>query len=68
MLKPMTWLAKVLYWPLTPLVRCKIVPEPVVENLALDPKQPVFYISRTASSSDLATLARVCQKLGLPDP
>lgn len=68
MLKPMTWLAKLLYWPLKPLVRCKIVPEPVAENLALDPKQPVFYITRTASSSDLATLARICHKLGLPDP
>ncbi|WP_337879993.1 glycerol-3-phosphate 1-O-acyltransferase PlsB [Rheinheimera sp.] len=68
MLRPVRWLAKLLYWPLKPLVRCKIVPDAVQENLELNPNKPVFYITRTESASDLATLVRICRKLGLPDP
>lgn len=68
MLRHVRWLAKLVYWPLKPLVRCKIIPDAVQESLELNPSQPVFYILRTESASDLATLKRVCQKIGLPDP
>ena len=65
MLKPMTWLAKLLYWPLKPLVQCKIVAAP---QQVANANQPLFYITKVSSASDLATLMRVCRQLGLPAP
>ncbi len=57
-------LARMLYWPLTPLVKSKIVTAPT----ALDADKPLFYITKVASASDLATLMRICRQLGLPAP
>ena len=59
------FLARLLYWPLKPLVQCKIVAAP---QQAADADQPLFYITKVSSASDLATLMRVCRQLGLPAP
>ncbi len=62
------WFASVLQWPLRPLVKYKIIPAQPVSSLELNLNKPLFYISRVASASDLATLKRACLQLGLPDP
>lgn len=62
------WFASVLQWPLRPLVKYKIIPAQPVSSLELNLNKPLFYISRVASASDLATLKRACLQQGLPDP
>ncbi|MCT6700998.1 glycerol-3-phosphate 1-O-acyltransferase PlsB [Rheinheimera sp. 4Y26] len=62
------WFASVLQWPLRPLVKYKIIPAQPASSLELNLNKPLFYISRVASASDLATLKRACLQLGLPDP
>lgn len=59
------FLARLLYWPIKPLVQCKIVASP---QQAVSADRPLFYITKVASASDLATLMRVCRQLGLPAP
>lgn len=68
MFSRLKWLASLLQWPLKPLVKYKIIPAQPVSALELDLSKPLFYISRVASASDLATLKRACSQLGLPDP
>lgn len=63
----LTFLARMLYWPLKPLVQCKIVAAPQSQS-ALGADKPLFYITKVSSASDLATLMRVCRQLGLPAP
>lgn len=58
-------LARLLYWPLKPLVQCKIVAANTETGTS---DQPLFYITKVSSASDLATLMRVCRQLGLPAP
>lgn len=52
--------------PLRLLVRCKIVNDIQQENNKLN--QPIFYIIRHQSASDLLTLQSACKKQNLPDP
>ncbi|WP_286264178.1 glycerol-3-phosphate 1-O-acyltransferase PlsB [Thalassotalea atypica] len=54
--------------PVKVLVRCKIVPDDSIKSGTLSSKQPVFYVVRHQSASDLLTLKKACKKLGLPDP
>lgn len=61
------FLARTLYWPLKPLVQYKIVAAPEPQHTPSVDK-PLFYITKTASASDLATLKRVCNDLRLPAP
>lgn len=68
MFKRLKWFASLLQWPLWPLVKYKVVPLQPAESLELQTTQPLFYITRLASASDLATLRRVCRELELPDP
>ncbi|WP_372762679.1 glycerol-3-phosphate 1-O-acyltransferase PlsB [Pseudoalteromonas sp.] len=49
-------------------VRTKVLPEKPVEQYQLNPEQPTFYIARLNSRFDLAALARVCKRHGLPSP
>jgi len=60
--------AKCLKWPLKALVKYKVVPSSPTEALALPTEKPLFYITKIASASDLATLRRVCAQAQLPDP
>ena len=49
-------------------VKSKVLPEKPLEQFELNPKNPTFYIVRLNSRFDLAALARVCKRNGLPDP
>ena len=68
MFSRLKWLASLLQWFLWPLVKYKIIPSQPVSSLDLQPDLPLFYITRLASATDLATLKRVCHELNLPDP
>lgn len=50
------------------LVKSKVLPENPIEQYSLDPSSPTFYIVKLNARSDLAALARVCKKHGLPNP
>lgn len=50
------------------LVKSKVLPENPIEQYGLDPASPTFYIVKLNARSDLAALARVCKKHGLPNP
>ncbi|NMP33076.1 glycerol-3-phosphate 1-O-acyltransferase PlsB [Thalassotalea sp. M1531] len=54
--------------PIKLLVRCKIVPDNLAEIEGADAKQPIFYIVRHQSASDLLSLQKACKALDLPDP
>ena len=60
-------LAALLSWPLRLLVRCHVITVPK-EQLADTENNPLFYITKVASASDLATLRKVCLQQNLPDP
>ena len=55
-----------LKFPLTLLVRCKIINDS--QNITEQPSQPIFYIVRHQSASDLLALQSACKKQKLPDP
>ncbi|HCM46453.1 MAG TPA: glycerol-3-phosphate 1-O-acyltransferase, partial [Colwellia sp.] len=55
-----------LKFPLKLLVRCKIITDS--QNITEQPSQPIFYIVRHQSVSDLLALQHACKKQNLPDP
>jgi glycerol-3-phosphate O-acyltransferase len=55
-----------LKFPLKLLVRCKIIADS--QSITEQPSQPIFYIVRHQSASDLLTLQSACKKQNLPDP
>ncbi|OAN16959.1 glycerol-3-phosphate 1-O-acyltransferase [Photobacterium jeanii] len=54
--------------PLSLLVKTHSIPSNPVEDLALDLARPIIYILPFRSTTDLVTLRRSTQELGLPDP
>ena len=54
--------------PITLLVRCKIVADNIINSGQLTPEQPVFYVLRHQSASDVLSLRTACKKANLPDP
>jgi glycerol-3-phosphate O-acyltransferase len=66
----MSILSSVLYFllklPLRLLVRCKIVND--IQSTSEQQKQPVFYVIRHQSASDLLALQYACKQQNLPDP
>ena len=54
--------------PITLLVRCKIVADKIINSGQLKPEQPVFYVLRHQSASDVLSLRKACKKANLPDP
>jgi glycerol-3-phosphate O-acyltransferase len=68
MFSRLKWFASILQWLLWPFVKYKIIPSQPVSSLELQANKPLFYITRVASASDLATLKRACLEQGLPDP
>lgn len=68
MLSSLSLFTKLLKWPLRLLVKFKIVPDDPLAQLDISRQRPLLYVCHTESASDLATLQRVCQQLGLPDP
>lgn len=54
--------------PLSVLMKTKIVPDRVVDELAIDPQKPIFYVIKTNSFSDKFAIAQACKKLSMPSP
>ncbi|MAG77508.1 MAG: glycerol-3-phosphate 1-O-acyltransferase [Colwelliaceae bacterium] len=54
--------------PIKLLVRCKIIPDRLNDVDVKNAKQPIFYIVRHQSASDLLSLQKACKSMGLPDP
>ncbi|WP_448212523.1 glycerol-3-phosphate 1-O-acyltransferase PlsB [Colwellia sp. MEBiC06753] len=59
---------RLLSLPIKLLVRCKIVPDSLPEIDATNAHQPIFYIVRHQSASDLLSLQKACKIMNLPDP
>lgn len=57
-----------LKYPVNLLVNCKIIPDKLEESIATAPKQPIFYVLRHQSASDLLALQAACKQMNLPDP
>ena len=53
--------------PITLLVRCKVADKIIPAN-KLKAEQPVFYVLRHQSASDVLSLRTACKKAHLPDP
>lgn len=54
--------------PLKLLVRCKVIPDNLEEAESIDHEQPIFYVVRYQSGSDVIALQSACKKLNLPNP
>jgi glycerol-3-phosphate O-acyltransferase len=54
--------------PLKLLVRCKVIPDSFEETNAINHEQPIFYVVRYQSGSDVYALKAACKKLNLPNP
>ena len=59
---------QILKYPVKLLVRCKIVPDDLVTTGNIKAEQPVFYVIKHQSASDILALQSACQQLKLPDP
>jgi glycerol-3-phosphate O-acyltransferase len=57
-----------LRFPVMLLVRCKVVADEIVNSGQLTTEQPVFYVLRHQSASDVLSLRSACKKANLPDP
>ncbi|MFQ6372321.1 glycerol-3-phosphate 1-O-acyltransferase PlsB [Shewanella sp. YIC-542] len=55
-------------WLQRQLVHSVVVPQDPFTDLNLDPSKPMAYVMKTESQSDIAALADVTDKLGLPSP
>ncbi|GHE97000.1 glycerol-3-phosphate 1-O-acyltransferase PlsB [Thalassotalea profundi] len=54
--------------PIRFLVKCKIVKDEHLDTDGYSNKNPIFYILRHQSASDLLSLQKACKSLNLPDP
>ena len=54
--------------PITLLVSCKVVADKIISAKQLTTEQPVFYVLRHQSASDVLALRIACKKANLPDP
>ena len=54
--------------PVMLLVRCKVVADEIINAKKLKAEQPVFYVLRHQSASDVLSLRTACKKADLPDP
>jgi glycerol-3-phosphate O-acyltransferase len=54
--------------PLSFLTQSKVVPDNVIDELAIDPSRPIFYVIKTNSFSDRFAIARACKDLSMPNP
>ncbi|MBO2660536.1 glycerol-3-phosphate 1-O-acyltransferase PlsB [Shewanella algae] len=59
---------KSLRWLQSKLVHTTVVPQDPFADLNLDPAKPMAYVMKTESVSDIAALAEVTRKFGLPCP
>ncbi len=68
MLKIVTLFNAFVNAPISLLMKSKIVPDKVVNDLGIDTSKPIFYIIKTNSLSDKMAIARACKQSGLPSP
>ena len=47
--------------PIKILVRCKVVADEIINSGQLSPEQPVFYVLRHQSASDVLSLRTACK-------
>jgi glycerol-3-phosphate O-acyltransferase len=59
---------QLLKYPVKLLVRCKIVPDDLVKTGNIKAEQPIFYVIKYQSATDILALQSACQQLKLPDP
>ncbi|WP_286234297.1 glycerol-3-phosphate 1-O-acyltransferase PlsB [Thalassotalea sediminis] len=57
-----------LKFPISLWVKCRIVSDDLTKPVEDSDKNPVFYIVRYRSASDLLALQKACKKLNFPDP
>lgn len=57
-----------LKFPIRLLVHCKIVPDNLIQANNFKEEQPIFYVVRHQSASDLLALQKACKQKKLPDP
>lgn len=57
-----------LKFPLKLLVKCKVIPDDFSNKSHINQEQPIFYVVRYQSSSDVIALQHACKKLNLPNP
>ncbi|WP_426369535.1 glycerol-3-phosphate 1-O-acyltransferase PlsB [Pseudocolwellia sp. HL-MZ7] len=54
--------------PLKLFVKCKVIPDNFSDGSNINQEQPIFYVVRYQSSSDVIALQQACKKLNLPNP
>ncbi|WP_077339837.1 glycerol-3-phosphate 1-O-acyltransferase PlsB [Pseudocolwellia agarivorans] len=57
-----------LKFPVKLFVKCKVIPDNLADQKQIDPEQPIFYVIRYQSTSDVLALQSACKKLDLPNP
>lgn len=62
------FIIKALRLPSSFLIKSKVIPDSITEDLDLDSQKPIMYVLKYDSASDLIALRRTCRKQGLPDP
>ncbi len=68
MLAIKNWFYLLLKLPIKILVRCKILADDMVMPDIINKNQPIFYVIRHQSASDIVALHYACKTLNLPDP
>jgi len=59
---------QILKYPIKLLVHCKIVPDDLVKTGNIKAEQPIFYVIKHQSTTDILALQSACQQLKLPNP
>lgn len=57
-----------LKFPVRLLVKCKVITDDLADGSNINLEQPIFYVVRYQSSSDIIALQHACKKLNLPNP
>lgn len=68
----MTWLQQLflafIKFPARLLIRNKVIPSDLEQELGIDKNKPIIYLLKTQSATDLIALQKAVEGLGLPDP
>jgi len=54
--------------PVKLLLKCKVIPDNLTDENKNNPNNPIFYVVRYQSTSDVLALQDACKKLNLPNP
>jgi len=68
----MSWLQQLflafIKFPARLLIRNKVIPSDLEQELGIDKNKPIIYLLKTQSATDLVALQKAVEGLGLPDP